>query len=68
MVIISKKIILVGCGNIGSRHLQAVVKLKNNISIEIVEPNIKSQRRAKSRLEEINYNKITHKILIHFHF
>lgn len=62
MVIISKKIVLVGCGNIGSRHLQAVVKLKNNVLIEIVEPNIKSQRIAKSRLEEINYNKTTHKI------
>ena len=62
MVAISKKIILVGCGNIGSRHLQAIVKLKNNVLIKIVEPNIKSQKLAKSRLQEINYNKINHEI------
>ena len=28
----NKKIILVGCGNIGSRHLQAIVKLKNKVT------------------------------------
>jgi len=56
----NKKIILVGCGNIGSRHLQAIVKLKNKISIEIVEPDIKAQTLAKSRLKEIKYNKTRH--------
>lgn len=61
----NRKIILVGCGNIGSRHLQAVVKLKNDVLIEIVEPNIKSQKLAKSRLKEIKYNKGTHKIFWH---
>lgn len=58
----NKKIILVGCGNIGSRHLQGIVKLNKKLSIEIVEPNIKSQRLAKSRLCEIKYNKDNHKI------
>lgn len=48
-----KKIILIGCGNIGSRHLQALVKLPHNLCIEIVEPNMKAQLLAKSRLEEI---------------
>jgi len=57
-----KKIILVGCGNIGSRHLQAIVKLKNAISVEIVEPSVKAQRLAKSRLNKIKYNKTAHKL------
>jgi pyrroline-5-carboxylate reductase len=57
-----KKIILVGCGNIGSRHLQAIVKLKNAISVEIVEPSVKEQRLEKSRLNKIKYNKTAHKL------
>ena len=32
---------LIGCGNIGKRHLQAVLKI-DNINIEVVEPNINS--------------------------
>lgn len=51
-----KKIILVGCGNIGSRHLQAITKLKGNYTIEIVEPNDKAVELAKSRLNEVEYN------------
>lgn len=65
MAMISKKIILVGCDSIGSKHLQSIVKLKNNVLIEIVESNIKSQKLAKSRLEEIKFNKVTHKIFWH---
>jgi len=54
---LKKKILLVGCGNIGSRHLQALVKLPYEIDIEIVDPNIDAQNLAKKRLEEIEYNK-----------
>ncbi len=61
----NKKIILIGCGNIGSRHLQAIVKLKDSISIEIVEPNHKAQTLAKSRLNEIKYNKSKHEFFWH---
>jgi pyrroline-5-carboxylate reductase len=34
-----KKIALIGCGNIGSRHLQALAKSSFNCEITIVEPN-----------------------------
>jgi predicted dehydrogenase len=54
---LKKKILLVGCGNIGSRHLQALVKLPNEIEIEIIEPNIDAQNLAKKRLEEITFDK-----------
>ncbi len=52
-----KKIVLIGCGKIGSRHLQAIVKIKGNLRIEIVEPNEESQRIAKMRLSEIDFSK-----------
>ena len=61
----NKKIILIGCGNIGSRHLQAIVKLKNKVTIEIVEPSVEAQRLAKSRLNEIKYNKTAHEFFWH---
>lgn len=52
-----KTITLVGCGNVGSRHLQAIAKLPYELEVEIVEPSIDAQKLAKSRLEEIQqYN------------
>jgi len=47
---------LVGCGNIGSRHLQALVKLPYETEIEIIEPNINAQNLAKKKLNEIEYD------------
>ncbi|RZD48324.1 MAG: hypothetical protein CXT78_01435 [Thaumarchaeota archaeon] len=61
----NKKIVLIGCGNIGSRHLQAIIKVKDVTSIEIVEPNIKSQKVAKLRLNEIKFNKSKQDIFWH---
>lgn len=52
-----KKIILVGCGNIGSRHLQALTKLTGEYLIEIVEPDNNAVLLAKSRLNKIGYGK-----------
>ena len=45
-----KRIILVGCGNIGSRHLQAIAKLSYDIQVDIVEPNNDAVSLAKTRL------------------
>lgn len=63
-----KKIVLVGCGNIGSRHLQALAKLQGTINIDIVENYAPSLKLAKSRLEEIQYNKKTHHFTWHKNF
>jgi len=52
-----KQIILIGCGNIGSRHLQAIAKLPYEINIEIIDTDKEAQKIAKSRLEEIDYSK-----------
>jgi len=52
-----KKIILVGCGNIGSRHLQGLAKVPDPLDIEIVEPIEENQKIAKFRLTEVQGNK-----------
>ena len=41
-----KEITIVGCGNIGSRHLQAVSKIEDALEIHIVEPNDISKKNA----------------------
>ena len=52
-----KRILLVGCGDMGSRHLQGLVRLPFEKSIEIIEPNQNAKDVAKSRLNEIEYSK-----------
>lgn len=49
----TKKIALVGCGNIGSYHLQSLAKLKESCHIQVVEPNPLSVETGKQRLGSI---------------
>ena len=49
----TKKIVLVGCGNVGSRHLQALSKLIFETEIHVVEPNAEAIKLGKMRLKEI---------------
>lgn len=55
-----KKICLVGCGNVGSRHLQAISKLPFPTDVDIIEPNLESQVLGKKRLGEIKYDEDSH--------
>ncbi len=48
---------LIGCGNVGSRHLQAILKLPYDIDLSIVEPSKEAQNLAKKRMKEIEYDK-----------
>lgn len=50
----TKSVAIIGCGSIGSRHLQAISKLTKPLNIQIVEPNIKSIKIAYSRLKQIS--------------
>lgn len=50
------KVALVGCGNLGSRHLQALALSNIPIGIEIVEPNMVSVKVAKERLASMPQN------------
>lgn len=53
------RVALIGAGQLGSRHLQALAKSKIDISIEVVEPFEQSRAIAKQRYDEVkpNYNK-----------
>ena len=57
-----KKILILGCGNIGSRHLQALTNLPYDLEIGIIEPNDDSKKIAKTRLIDSNYDSKKHKI------
>ncbi len=47
------RVLIVGCGEIGTRHLQAVASLAMISSVEIVDPNQQSLELGKARLLEI---------------
>jgi len=51
-----KRICLIGCGNVGSRHLQAIAKLPFSVHVDIIEPSLQSQELGKTRLNEIKYD------------
>lgn len=47
-----KSVILIGCGNIGFRHLQALVQLDTPIHLTIVEPNEQGWDRIRALLKD----------------
>ena len=51
-----KKIVLIGAGQLGSRHLQGIAHCSFDITIEVVEPFDKSRELAKQRYEDIESN------------
>jgi len=50
------KIAVIGAGNIGSRHLQALANLKYEAEIYVVDPDKKALSTAKERYENIINN------------
>jgi predicted dehydrogenase len=48
-----KRILLVGCGQLGSRHLQAVASLPEVYEIQVVDPNAGSLALGQTRLKEV---------------
>lgn len=50
------RIVIIGAGQLGSRHLQGLAKSSVDISIEVVEPFEKSREVAKQRYDEIEAN------------
>jgi predicted dehydrogenase len=48
-----KTIAIIGAGQLGSRHLQGVLRSNHAFSVFVVEPNIHSVETAKTRAEEI---------------
>ncbi len=58
-----KNVAIIGCGIIGSRHLQALVKTNIPMNIHVVENVTTSKKRAISLLNEISFNTKNHKII-----
>ncbi|GAB4284913.1 MAG: hypothetical protein Kow0068_10140 [Marinilabiliales bacterium] len=50
------KISIIGAGQLGSRHLQALAKTNLEVSIEVVEPDINAAETAKQRFLEMGDN------------
>lgn len=48
------RILLVGCGQLGSRHLQAIASIEDIAEIHVVDPNPASIELGKTRLKEIS--------------
>src|ERR1700712_2173464 len=51
-----KKILIVGCGELGSRFLQAAVSLENISQIDIIEPGEKAREVATQRMNDVCRN------------
>jgi predicted dehydrogenase len=49
----SSRVLLVGCGELGSRHLQAVATLPEVAEIEVVDPRPEALAAAAARLQEV---------------
>jgi hypothetical protein len=60
-----KTVSLIGCGNIGSRHLQAIAKLDESLEIHIVEPKREARQLAKNRLDEVLKDLTKHRFYWH---
>lgn len=58
----SKSICIIGAGNIGSRHLQALAKVSEPLLIYVVDPSSNSLKLAKSRYEEVRIPQIKHQV------
>ncbi len=59
----SKKVVIVGAGSIGSRHLQAIKKAKISIEIYVLDISKKSLKVAETRYKSIKKNDYVKKII-----
>ena len=57
-----KKIVIIGAGQLGSRHLQALSKISFPVQIEVVDMIAASLNTTKARFEEMPKNKNVHEV------
>ena len=55
-------ILIIGGGNIGSRHIQGYLNSKKKISLIIIEPSLKAKKILVNRINEVNFNFKNYKI------
>lgn len=58
----NNNIVIIGAGQLGSRHLQALKKVKNNLNITVVDNNESSLKISKERYEQIQSGMSDHKV------
>ena len=56
-------ILIFGCGNIGFRHLQAILKLKLNVNILLYDINKKKYQDYLKKIKKLKFNKDTKSII-----
>ena len=56
------KIILIGAGQLGSRHLQALAKLDLSADITVIDPSVQALSVARERLQEVGITEYIRKI------
>lgn len=59
----AKNIIIIGAGQLGSRHLQALKKVKLPLNIQVVDPSGKSLEIARTRYNEIKSKNYKHEVI-----
>lgn len=58
------KVVLVGCGNLGSRHLQGIKKTRRNIDITVCEPYENARNIALERYNQVDYNPLVSELCV----
>jgi len=48
-------IAVIGSGQLGSRHIQAIVKERQPYNIEVVEPSLEAQKMTQARLDQVEF-------------
>jgi len=55
-------IVIIGAGQLGSRHLQGLAKIDRSIDISIIDPNQESLNISRTRFQEMPVNELVHSI------
>ena len=50
------RVVIIGCGEIGSRHLQGLSQINLDIEIIVIDPSFRALKLAQNRYEEMNKN------------
>ncbi len=56
MVVIPEKVVIIGAGQLGSRHLQGLSRINIPVAIQVIDPNPESLKLARERYEEMPEN------------
>ncbi len=52
----AKNIAIIGCGQLGSRHLQALASVKEKINIQVIDPSKEALETGETRFNEVSNN------------